>query len=154
MMLDAIDTTETGRFLELRDALRLLIRDTESIAASPSQGLVYRAWRARLKRVQHLCEIVVYDRGDGRWSVIPGVLASVHQQAGDWLRGFYPREQFLILADMLRQLERHVDDLQHKATGRLGAIYAKPVSGGPLRNDRPVQVIMPGPEKRSPLILP
>lgn len=134
-------TTEQDHLLQLRDSLRILVADCRELATAPSQGVVYRRFRRELKQVQHLCERVVFDRGDGRWSKIPLILSQVHQQAGDWLRGFYPRERFTMLADMLAQLEKHVIGLQTRATGRLGAIWAKPLRGAEATQGRAVQVL-------------
>lgn len=136
-------TTEADHLRLLRDALGAVIADCVLLAQLPAQGPTYERFRQRIKEIEQSCARVVFDRADGRWSAIPLILGQIHQQCGDWIRGHHPREKFLFLAEMMRQLERHIDDLQHRATGRIGAIVAKP-----LRHDRmqgrPVQVMTPG----------
>lgn len=147
-------TTEEDHLLHLRDSLRILVSDCRQLATAPSQGAVYTRFRRVLKQVQHLCERVVFDRGDGRWSRVPLILADVHKQAGDWLRGFYPRERFTMLADMLAQLEKHVEGLQTRATGRAGAIWAKPIRGAEATQGRSVQVLTGETLTRGGVIVP
>lgn len=135
--------TEHELLSDLRARLGLCIRDCEMIASFPVVGPTYHHFRTELKEVEELCRQVAYYRADARWFAIPFTLAQAHKKAGDWLRGHYPRPLFLKLADNLRMLDKSVDGLQHRATGRIGMIL--PVErAGPLRETRPVQVLASG----------
>ena len=133
---------ETDHLLQLRDCLRWMISDATLLADKPWISGTYQHFVEQLKLAQFQCEQIVWDRADGRWSMLPILFADVHKKCGDWVRGrpvfgeesgefrgrvFPERGRFKVFAEMLRGLERYVDELQNKATGRVGPMIAKPL---------------------------
>jgi hypothetical protein len=70
------------------------------------------------------------------------LMEEAHARCGNWLRGRYPRQLFLMLAENLRGMQRASEELRDKATGTIGAILPEPLPG-PHRDATPVQVALP-----------
>jgi hypothetical protein len=135
--------TERELLTQLRDELRRAILDCEALASLPARGPTYHRLHVSLRQIEELCRRVGYNRQDSRWFGLGLMMEQVHKRAGEWLRGHYPRPLFLKLADNMRKMERALDDVQTKATGRVGMILPKP-QPLPHREARPVQVVTPG----------
>ncbi len=138
--------TETELLGLLKHNLRLAAENCESLASAPRYGKIYTEMRKQLKAIENACtQIAVHRNGDARWLPIGQMMEEAHQRAGAWLRQGQPlaaRQSrtplFRKLAENLRALYRQCEELETKATGRMGMILPKPL---PLhREHRPVQV--------------
>lgn len=148
--------TESLIFGRMIESLRLAEQASRELAVHPGAGSIYDTFRNNLRLVEGCCRQIAYFRdGDGRWLPIGLLMAKAHKMAGDWLRGVQlpngrrrplaPGERhpaFLKLAENLEAYRKIVDDLRHKATGRIGRILPEPMAG-PARQ-RSVQVRTPG----------
>jgi hypothetical protein len=136
------DKTEPEIFSLMRDRLRSCISDCRLLAMLPLQGPTFIRLRANLKEIEELCRQAGYYRDDARWFRIGLVWEQVHQQSRFWIRHHHPRKNFLWLSERCEALDKAVDDLQARATGRLGMILPKPARE--IRTqDRPTQVLVP-----------
>lgn len=144
---------------EIMDQLRRNIRQAaehcEDLAVVPMRGPVYSAMREELSLIEGCCRQMAAWRGDARWLPLGIAMEQVHQRSKDWLRFHHPRKMFLMLAEKLRGLQRMIEDVETRRTGKLGPIV--PIAlPGPLRQGRPVQVLAPEPlvKRQSGLLVP
>ena len=143
--------TETEVIDCLKSNLRLAAQSCDKLAVSPRKGPTYRQLRDQLRLVEGACRQVAYFRGgDARWLRVGLFMAEVHKRAGDWLRGpkrpdgtraklapGHMHPLFLKLADNLRAAYGKAEELQTKATNRIGPILPKP-GVPPHRDTAPV----------------
>lgn len=137
------DKTEPELFSIMRDLLRSAIAHCRALAMLPLQGPTFIRLRAELKEIEELCRQVGYYRDDARWFRIGLVWEQIHQQCRAWIHYHHPRKKFLWLAERCEALDKAVDDLQTKATGRVGMILPKPEKEV-RTNGRQVQVTAGG----------
>jgi hypothetical protein len=135
------DRTEPEIFSLMRDKLRSATAHCKALALLPLQGPTYRLLREELKDIEELCRQAGYYRDDSRWFRIGLVWEQIHQKSREWIVAHNPRKDFLWLAERCEALDRAVDDLQHKATGKLGMILP-PVPRAERTEGRPMQVLM------------
>ena len=137
------DKTEPEIFSLMRAHLRSAISHCRGLAMLPLQGPTFIRLRAEMKEIEELCRQAGYYRDDARWFRIGLVWEQIHQQSRLWIHHHHPRANFIWLAERCEALDKAVDDLQTKATGRLGMILPKPVKE--VRTEgRPVQVLGSG----------
>jgi hypothetical protein len=130
--------------------LRGAIEDCEALAKLPVRGPTFIRMRERLKKIENCCRQMAAWRADTRWLPIGILMEGAHQISRKWIVKHHKRQLFMTLADRLRLLLNASEDLDRRATGRLGMILP-PVMPAPIRTEsRPVQVLAP----RSGLILP
>jgi hypothetical protein len=124
----------------LKTNLRLAAQSCDKLAVSPRKGPTYRQLRDQLRLVEGACRQVAYFRGgDARWLRIGLFMAECHRRAGEWLRGIkqpdgarmkvapgHMHPLFVRLAENLRAAHVKADELQTKATNRIGPILPRP----------------------------
>lgn len=132
--------TETEIFDYMQENFRLAAENARRLG-SGERGPLYVHLRNNLRRVEGCCRQAAFWRGDARWLVIGAIAARAAAEAGDWVRA----RQWLRFGKLAALLENGVKaskDLRDKATHRSGLILPKPMAG-PIRENRPVQVILP-----------
>lgn len=142
-----MNVTETEILTCLRENFRLAAEHCDALAVLPGRGPTYELLRTELKTVENCCRQVAWYREDTRWLRIGMLMAEAHKRAGTWLRT-YPRTMvsnaahpmFTRLADNLRAGIERVDELQNKATGRIGMVLPVPLPAPMRTQGRPVQV--------------
>jgi hypothetical protein len=139
------ELTEREIFDCLRTNLRSAAADCDLIARQPISGPIFDRMRKSLKLVEGACRQAAYWREDARWLPLGVKMEEVHQRARTWLHRptVSSKKLFALLGDVLRKLLRDVDNLEFMATGRTGLILPK-AQEPPLRQGRPVQVMLPG----------
>jgi hypothetical protein len=138
----------------LRENLRGAADDCELLVKLPAQGPTFTRMRARLKLVEGACRQMAHWRSDTRWLPVGIMMEAVHQKSRDWIVKHAPRPLFRKLGENLRMLQMAAEGLETHATGRMGTILPD-VQAGPLRQGRPVQVLVPQVRKTpAGLILP
>lgn len=136
--------TEIEIFDCMSENLRTAIDACEKLATVPLKGPVYDRFRKALGLVEGCCRQAGGWREDSRWYPIGMLMEEAHRRAGEWLRGVKGPDGrrrpipfgekhplFVRLAEEgLRPLQKVIDDLRTKATGRVGMIL--PEAGAPL----------------------
>ena len=148
--------TEAEILDQLRRNVRQAAEHCEDLAVLPQFGPTYRAMREELSLIEGCCRQMAAWRGDARWLPLGLWAEECHKRSQHWLRYHFPRKLFLKLGENLRALQRGMELVEQKATGKLGPIVPKPMPG-PLRQGRPVQVKgikEPLVKRRSGLIVP
>lgn len=161
--------TETEIFDCLQTNLRGAAEDCELLAKLPAQGPTYQRFCERLKLIEGACRQAAYWREDAGgvgaplgfpgahgfealrmgetdsagWLDMAHMVGEIHKRSGAWLRGHYPRELFLKMANVLKEMQRQLERRRTRPTGKTG-IVTYPVRPGPHRDTRPVQAILPG----------
>lgn len=133
----------------MKESLRLAAENCERLAVHPFRGFVYDQMRKQLKEVETCCMRIGYYRGgDARWLYIAPKMHEAHLRCGHWLRNSPGEDDrakavplFRKLAEVLRSFLRTIDNLENKATGRIGAIVPKEQHFH--RENRPVAVRRP-----------
>lgn len=151
-MSDLTELEITDRMIE---CLRGAAEDCELLAKLPAQGPTFARMRERLALVEGCCRQMTFWREDSRWLQWGIAMEAVHQRSREWIVKHVPREAYLKLAEILRNMMQITEDLRTRATGRTGMILPDPAPA-PHRESKPVQVLGMGAEKRTPsgLILP
>lgn len=130
--------------LEILDCLRTNLRgaadDCVMLQKLPAQGPTFVRMRERLKYVENACRQMSFFREDTRWLPVGIMMELVHQKSRTWIVEHVARTKFRLLERNLRMLVLAAEDLETRATGRMGMILPD-VQPGPLRENRPVQVI-------------
>lgn len=160
--------TEAEIFDCLRTNFRLAAEHCDLLAKLPGRGPTYDKFRAELKLIEGACRQAACWREDAGgvgaplgfagthgleavrlgetdsagWLEVAHMMGAVHQKAGDWLRGHYPRPLFAKLAEVLREMHRQMERRRQSRTGKAGLILP-PLRPGPHRDTRPVQVALP-----------
>lgn len=142
--------TETEIFDCISSNAKLAAEHCDDLARLPRKGPTYDLLRKELKLIEGACRQAAYWRQDARWLPIGLMMEEAHKRAGDWLRGVrqpnggrrrIPEGEmhplFVKLADNLRGLQRVMEDLRTKKTGRAGIILPQ-VLPAPHRDTRPV----------------
>lgn len=120
----------------IRENSRLAAQHCDDLSGNAVHGPSYIALRDELKLIEGACRQLGAWRGDYRWSRLSLQMEVAHQKAGEWLRGIptydangkftgrmqSPRELFAKLAENLRALFKKCDDMQTRATGKVGVI--------------------------------
>ena len=133
--------TEVEIFSCMAENLRLAAEHADDLAVKPFKGPVYEKFRDEIALVEGCCNQAGTHREDARWLRWGPLMGAVHQQAGDWLRGYKDKETgerirlaesdtnlvFLKLAEHLRAMHAQIEKLRDEATGRVGMILPKPV---------------------------
>jgi len=153
--------TETEIFAKTAECLRLAAEDCDELAVNYFRGPVYERFRAKLGFIEGCCQQASAHREDTRWLPIGRLMAECHKKAGGWLRGYKIdgewvkpghgelNQNFVELAKHLRALLKVVEELQTKATGKVGMIL--PETPRPfLREDRPHRVVLPNEFTQAP----
>lgn len=134
--------TEQEMIGALRENFRLAAEECDKLA-NGKRGRAYLRLRDHLKTVEQSCRDIAHNRGDTRWLPMGLKMAEAHQLCGGWLRAREPSWRFKSLSEILRHGMKICDTLAVKKTGRLsGPILPVPLVG-PLRETRPVQIILP-----------
>lgn len=128
--------TESEIIAKLKEAFRLASGYSDALAVLPMRGVTYDALRKELALAEGCCRSIAYYRGDSRWFRLGMMMEETHKRAGTWLRTFpvtttsnEAHPLFLKLADNLRAGMRKCEDLETRATGRVGMIL--PVHSAP-----------------------
>lgn len=142
--------TEREIFSCMADNFGMAIQHCEDLASLPLKGPTYNLFRHELRLIEGCCRQASAWREDTRWLVIGKLMAAVHLQAGEWLRGVQlpsgrrvpvpfgmKHPMFLALAGQLRLLKRQADEFRTKATGKIGMILPE-YTPGPHRDTVPV----------------
>lgn len=114
--------------------------DAQLLAVLPAQGATYKRMRERLKLAEGACRQMCHWREDARWLVLPFQLAALHEMTRSMIVSHVPRPLFLKMEETLRKIVRDADELENKATGRVGMILPKPLHLDRTEG-RPVQVL-------------
>lgn len=123
--------------------------DCSLLQTLPAQGATFVRLRERLKLAEGSCRQMGHWREDSRWLYLAPQLENLHQMARVMIVSHYARQLFTKLEITLRKIVKAADDLENKATGKVGMILPD-TSRGPHRDTRPVQVLE---SSKSPLIL-
>ena len=108
----------------------------------PAQGATFVRLRENLKLAEGACRQMGHWREDSRWLYLAPQLENLHQMARVMIVSHYARQLFTKLEITLRKIVQAADDLENKATGKVGMILPD-TSRGPHRDTRPVSVIIP-----------
>lgn len=126
--------------------------DCNLLMALPAQGVTYARLRDRLGLAEGACRQMCQWREDARWLYLAPRLEILRDMAMHMINQRQPRVLYKQLGQTLRQIVAFCDDLENKATGRMGMIVPEPQAL--IRTEsRPVQVIEPA-AARPKLILP
>lgn len=143
-VMDLSKLSERQLFGLLEENFRLAAEACDSLA-NGERGPIYVMLRHYLAVLEGACRQIAAGpngRGDARWLQIGLKMEDVHKRCGDWLRARQPAWRFRGLGEILRRGQVSAHKLAHRRTGRLGPIL--PIIGkGPLRENRPVQIILP-----------
>lgn len=141
--------TEAEIFDCIATNAKLAAEHCDDLARRPREGDTYHKLRTELKLIEGACRQASVWRQDTRWLPIGLMMEEAHKRAGDWLRGskvegvrvkladrhYY--QCFTKLAENLRGLQREMEALRTRRTGRVGMILPTPLPG-PHRDTRPV----------------
>lgn len=144
------NVSEREIFSRLKGASRRAAEHCDKLAVLPARGPTYQNLREDLQICENCCrQIAYYRNSDARWLHIGLLMAEAHKRAGGWLRDkTMPRTEnsnlahplFRKLAEKLRQVVAKIDEMDTKATGRVGMILPKPLAGPARTQGRMVQV--------------
>ena len=126
----------------IRTTCRAVEADCRALATSPKRGRIYERMRANLRVIEEGCRDMAYNREDARWLPVGLAFEHAHKVSQRWLQYHFPRAMFLKLAENCAALAARCQELETKATGRMGLILPRPLPG-PHRETRPVQLILP-----------
>ena len=135
----------------LKTHLKSAASDCADLAVVPGRGPVYKRFRDTLKLIEGCCRQMAHYREDCRWLPLGMQIEEAHKRSLKWLRSYVRSDQhndahplFLRLAEHLRTFLKLVEDLETKATGRLGLILPRPLPGATRTEGRMMQVKTPG----------
>jgi hypothetical protein len=139
----------------LKEHLRLAADKCYEIARQPKSGPQFDAMRKALKVCEDCCRKVGSLREDARWLPMGLKMEEAHQIAREWLHRptVKAKKLFSGLGDQLMFFLAAIEKLETARTNRVGMILPKPL-GAPLRESRPVQVILPPRVSAGGVILP
>lgn len=132
------DLTEHEIFARMTQSLRVAAEYCDQIAVDPFRGFIYEKLVDELKLIEGCCQQASAWREDTRWLLVGYRMAQIHQQAGDWLRGYkigdvritlaekHKNMNFVGLAILMRGLFKVADELKTKAAPKLGMIVPLP----------------------------
>jgi hypothetical protein len=108
----------------------------------PAQGATFVKLREHLKLAEGSCRQMGHWREDSRWLYLAPQLENLHQMARVMIVSHYARQLFTKLEITLRKIVHSANDLENKATGKVGMILPD-TSKGPHRETKPISVILP-----------
>lgn len=132
--------TEREIFASLKENYRLAAENARRLGNGEG-GPLYPNLRINLKFIEGGCRQAAFWRGDARWLALGAIAGRAANEAWQWVAPS-KRHKMLSLAAMMENGLKASEQLQHDATGRSGLILPK-VQAGPVRQNRPVQVILP-----------
>lgn len=98
----------------------------------------YRKLGIALQGLQGACRQAGHWRENHEWFTYSEQIQYVRDRAGDWMRGYFPRENFFMLAEALKRMRAQAKLKKDRPHGRLGQILPEPPAA--FRDTRPVQV--------------
>lgn len=131
-------TTETEIFDRMMTSFREAAECCDRLASQPKTGPTYKALREHLELIAGSARQAAHWRMDARFLALDAQMTAVHDKAGTWLRGHYARQNFTVLANVLRKLHRDTQRIRTARVGRMGAILPTPQAVH--RETRPVPV--------------
>ncbi|MDE2107013.1 MAG: hypothetical protein KGL39_57935 [Patescibacteria group bacterium] len=154
--------TEQDIIRRMLDALKQAGQAAFDLAPGPRRGPAYGILRDNLVAIEGCCRQLAMWRGDYVWLNIGVEMHTVHEMAGNWIRGvedkttgqmkvYSAKEQhplFLKLGQKLAMYYALVDRLLVKKTGMMGArlptmpAYERQV-GAPVQVKLPPRLILP-----------
>lgn len=133
------DLTEAEIFDRMSESLRLAAEHCDNLAVDSVKGPIYENLRDELELIEGCCKQASQWREDMRWWPIGAQMAECHKRAGDWLRGYKiygvrvavaEKEKnlnFVVLAGLLRQVLKMVENLRTTKAPKLGMILPEPI---------------------------